>query len=388
MTERLIINPNILIWRREGFNATQEDVARWAGTTVERVEQWESGEIGPSVNQLEKVAKKLLTSMTAFFAEELPPENQKPLVSFRKLFGAEHREPSFALLRQVERAIARRDDLWALLMAEEHRPKPFDLSITMDNVARAVADIREWAQVGVTEFTPAPSTKDHVLNDWIDAIESAGVAVFHVETVEIDELRGLAIKDDRMPIILLNPKDSLRARTFTLLHELAHLGLGQNDWSEEALSASVVTSASGKAESFCNQVAAELMMPEAIVRDFVRQELNGAGASPIQSETDIKRVANAFCASYSMATIRLQTLSLVDSNIAQQFLNALQASELSKSSSSEGGDFYRSNLQRVGRAYARVILDAYQSGLISYATAGQKLNARKRDGVERMRGVL
>ena len=46
--------------------------------------------------------------------------------------------------------------------------------------------------------------------------------------LKIREMRGTALSEQKMPIILVNGKDRGNGRVFTLLHEFCHLALRQS----------------------------------------------------------------------------------------------------------------------------------------------------------------
>ena len=60
-------------------------------------------------------------------------------------------------------------------------------------------------------------------NAWRTRIEDAGVLVFQTTRFSTEEASGFAIAGDILPIVVVNRNDTLTRRTFSLLHELAHL---------------------------------------------------------------------------------------------------------------------------------------------------------------------
>lgn len=98
-------------------------------------------------------------------------------------------------------------------------------------------------------------------------LESAGMLVFRSGVAKgnphrplpLSEFRGFAIADPDVPIVFVNGRDSPAAWVFTLLHEAAHIWIGQSGVSD--VSASTRGKSSGT-EAFCNRVAAEVLTPE------------------------------------------------------------------------------------------------------------------------------
>ncbi|WP_353269088.1 ImmA/IrrE family metallo-endopeptidase [Gemmatimonas sp.] len=105
--------------------------------------------------------------------------------------------------------------------------------------------------------------------------------------------RGLAIADPIAPFVVVNDQDSRAAWSFTLLHEFTHLMLGFSGVSGGGFDRAI--------ERFCNDVASEILLPAAELRDM--QLLSGASDTAI--ERDISLFASERNVSRTMVAYRL-----------------------------------------------------------------------------------
>ena len=75
----------------------------------------------------------------------------------------------------------------------------------------------------------------------------------HHTAIELEVFRGFSIADEIAPFLVINNRDSRAAWTFTLLHEMVHLILGQTGVSGQH--------ADNEIERFCDDVAGEFLLP-------------------------------------------------------------------------------------------------------------------------------
>src|SRR5690606_27716606 len=131
-------------------------------------------------------------------------------------------------------------------------------SMTAQNI---VNDMR-----ALMKLQPHPNrgSWEDYMRDLVLRIETLGILVMRsgmvgnntVRKLNVREFRGFALTDEFAPVIFVNTSDCPEARLFTLIHELAHIWLGQSGISDSEPTNHHQT------EQLCNAVAAEFLVPE------------------------------------------------------------------------------------------------------------------------------
>jgi Zn-dependent peptidase ImmA (M78 family)/DNA-binding XRE family transcriptional regulator len=261
MTARVeaLINPELLVWARQTARLSLDQAAGKAHVTVEKLASWEGGESRPSIPQMRKLCQAYRRPLAIFYLPR-PPTQFEAIRDFRRLPEERRGEMSPALALAVRMARERREVALELLQDLGIEPVTFSLSLTPGEDPEAAAegvmatllpggvDRREWKS-GYDAF-----------NFYRAALESAGVLVFQAEDVDVAEMRGFAIIDPVLPVVVVNIKDAPVARCFSLLHELAHLALREGGLCDLEVGEGLPP---GAMEVFCNRVAGAALVPRA-----------------------------------------------------------------------------------------------------------------------------
>lgn len=333
---------------------------------------WLTGEAQPTLKQLENFARLTYTPIGYFFLPE-PPELEPPVPDFRTLRDEAMLEPSSALLDTLYLCQQRQE--WFRDYARMHGlPRlTFVGSVTLADQAEDVAEaMRQSLSLSIAERKGLPTWMD-ALRQLIAKAEEAGVLVMASSIVgsnshrklNVDEFRGFALADDLAPLVFLNGADSKAAQMFTLAHELAHIWLGESGVSDPEAG----NIPEQGIEKWCNQVAAELLMP----LDELRQVYEPG--SSVAAE--IQRLARLFKVSTLVALRRLFDAGFIDQTTLWQCYRKEVERIRGLERSSGGGDFYRTLGARTGKLFARAILSSTLEGQTLFQDAFRMLGVRK-----------
>lgn len=334
---------------------------------------WLSGEAQPTLKQLEDFARLTHTAFGYFFLPQ-PPALALPVPDFRTLRDEALVEPSSELLDTLYLCQQRQD--WYRDYARVHGLASLAFvgsARTQDPPETVVQRMRETLGLS-TEARRQLSSWTEALRQLIAKAEDTGVMVMASSIVgsnshrklDVGEFRGFVLADDLAPLVFLNGADSKAAQMFTLAHELAHVWLGATGVSDTQ--AGQVPEQ--RTERWCNQVAAELLMP--------LEELRASHQRNAPIPDEIQRLAREFKVSTLVALRRLFDAGFIDQAQLWQHYREEQARLRSlKERSSGGGDFYRSLGARTSKRFARAIVTSTLEGQTLFLDAFRMLGVRK-----------
>src|SRR5258708_6094623 len=365
---RVSVRPRLLEWARERAGLAGEALA----DRFPKLGLWEQEKAQPTMRQLEDSSRARRTHLGYFFLAE-PPEERLAIPDFRTLRDHTIRTPSPDLLETVQAMERRCDWLRDFLIEEGHEPLAFIRSAPeAEKPARLAETIR--TAVGLPEhWADHKHTWEEALRALRAAIDDLGVLVVINGVVgnnthrrlDVAEFRGFVLVDDYAPLIFVNGADGKAAQVFTLAHELVHLWIGQSG----VFNLPRLPPGDFPQEQFCHQVAAELLLPEAVLREIWPQFRGAADR--------FQRVARRFKVSELVAARRAMDLGLIDRETFFEFYDAYEV-DLERKTKKAGGDFWATQDMRVGTRFGTAVVRAAREGRLLYRDAYELTGLRGR----------
>jgi Zn-dependent peptidase ImmA (M78 family) len=317
---------------------------------------------------LEGFAKTTHTPLGFFFLP-FPPDERLPIPHFRTSGNEIQERPSPDLLETVHAMELRQAWMRDFLIEQGQEPLPFVKSATPDIKPTIVANrIRQALSLDEDWANKEKSWAD-ALGAMRKAMEAAGILVTvngiggnntHWK-LDPGEFRGFVLVDEYAPLVFVNGSDGKAAQMFTLAHELAHVFFG----SSAAFDLREMQPADDPIERACNQVAAEFLIPEHVMRSVWPS---------VKDKSDPYQViARQFKVSSIVAARRALDLGLIQKKEFFDFYQKYLADErrtVSRNKEKEGGgDFYRTQNLRVGKRFASAVARAALEGRLLYSEA-------------------
>ncbi len=383
------VNPKILEWARETAAFTLEDAARKLGinesrgvSAINRLLALESGVDIPSRPMLVKMAKQYRRPLLVFYMSSPPPIGDRGK-DFRTL-PAGYSLAENALLDALIRDVRARQSMIrsALEIEDEGEKIPFVGSMRLsDGVNAVVKAIQNTLNASVADFQVQDTPE--LAFAWLrEKVEAAGVFVLlignlgsHHTSIDIEIFRGFALADEVAPFVVINDQDSKAAWSFTLLHEVAHLWLGQSGVSGGRLDATI--------EQFCNEVAGHFLLP---TDELQKLKIND-GADFDTITTRISAFAQERNLSSSMVAYRLHRAGIIRFDTWSQLSNAFRDQWINwrrqnreRARNQDGGpNYFVIRRHRVGTALIRLVRRMVETGTLATTKAGTVLGVKPKN---------
>lgn len=363
---RVQVRPELLRWARERSERGDHTVA----ARFPRLAAWEAGESRPTLKQLEAFARATYVPIGFLFLAE-PPQEAVPIPDLRTIASEPLGRPSPDLLDTIYLCQRRqswyRD--WARSVSED--PRRFVGSASIDSPpAKVAAEMREALGFDLERRRTCP-TWTEALRQFAARADDLGVLVMvsgvvgsnNHRKLDPGEFRGFALADELAPLIFVNGSDTKAAQMFTIAHELAHLWLGKSALSD----AGPASTPSDRVESWCNRVAAELLVPIDVLRREVEERM------PALDAQDLARRFKVSTLVILRRLLDLGRLTRPEFEIAYE----TELERLRSMPRTSGGDFYLTQPVRLSRRFARALVVSTLEGQTLYRDAFRMLGISK-----------
>ena len=361
------INPDIVRWARERSGYTLHEIAKSFKKDIATISNWESGAAAPTYLQLEKLADKYKRPVAMFFFPEPPHETDFVGQLALRSSEIEQLDPSIRIL--LRQARARQLSLMELNMdANPAETKIFrDLHPQLgDSPIELAQQTRVYLGISVETQASWRSARE-ALENWREQVEEKGIFVFR-DAFRDDSVDGFCLIHEQFPVIYLNNSRSSVRQIFSLFHELAHLLLGENGITRG------INPVGEQIEVFCNQFAAELLVPSGDLETRFKDSL--------YDDTAIEELAVYYKVSRPVILLKLVNRGIFTSDDYRQktaqwteeYESRLEGRAGGKSPG--GGNYYNTHAVYLGYRFIELAFSRYHQGQCSIEELADHLNIK------------
>ena len=371
---RVGVRPALLRWARARSGRSAEELQR----RFPKLEAWEVGSVLPTLKQLEDFARATYTPIGYLFLRE-PPDEELPIADLRTMRDVDVGHPSPNLLDTLHLCQQRQD--WYRDEARTAGEPPLEFIGSLDifvDTRAAAASMRDALGFDVEQRRRLKTWTDAV-RQFIEQADTLGILVMVSGVVgsntrrslDPKEFRGFALADSLAPLVFINGADTKAAQMFTLAHEIAHLWLGESGVSNP----DVVNTPDHSVERWCNQVAAELLVPIDLIRD------------EFDADEELTAEANRLARRFKVSTlVVLRRIHDTGGLNRDGFWSAYweELDRLRDRPGSTGGNAIRNVGSRVSKRLARALVVSALEGRTSYTESFRLLGVKKLSTFERV----
>jgi Zn-dependent peptidase ImmA (M78 family)/DNA-binding XRE family transcriptional regulator len=371
MSEALI-TPDVLTWARQRAQISLEQLADNLKVKIDKIQKWENGEKKPTFLQAQKIAKIFQIPFGYLFLQT-PPEEILPIPDLRTFRNEPIRELSPEFKSLLNDIILKQKWYKDYILENDGEEKFFLQQFTINNDKKMI--INNINQVlNLDDCIGKSLEKRTLLNKLTEKIEKLDILVMKNGIVgsnthkplNTSEFRGFAIYDRFAPLIFLNSKDTLTAQIFTLIHELVHLWIG-----ESGVSLLDLNHTDNEIELFCNELAAEILVPKTLLDIQWNKKLN--------FEEHYEELSTIFSVStlvilnklYGLKYISFETYNKytkIENEKFKEFINTKRKAS--------GGDFFKTLKIKNGINFSTALIVSTLEGKTLYKEAATLLNTK------------
>jgi Predicted Zn peptidase len=365
------VEPEIVKWLRTSAGWTIGDVSKRLKTSIETVEAFESGKKAPTLRQLKVLSQAYKRPLAAFLLtkpieEKHLPEDYRMISGKKNVFD----KKTIVVLRKA-RSLQEIGNELSGNIDYQTKPKIEQVNIS-DNPEIIAYNYRNI--FGLSEEKQRKFKTPYEFFNYIrDNLEDMNILIFQF-SMPVEDARGFALTDEYPNVIVVNTKDSIEARLFSLMHEFAHILLGETVIDLPDIS--MITR--NNIESWCNEFASSFLLPIEISISLFDSKRG------VLTET---KTLNGFSRKYkvskAMLLFNMFKLKYITKTDYDDVLERYKPKEIEKIEEKEkrkGGGMPsdRRCLSEVGTKFVSIVANNYDQNYITYTDALNYLSIKSK----------
>ncbi len=367
---KITIKHKILKGLREKRSIPLEVIPDKLGITIQEYQKYETEDVEVDLPFADRISSLFKRNWSIFLLDELPKdtfikqdnrtiENQTPTLHDKTIDAIEDANYIFQFAQGLSThnglQIPKLDDIKDLSPEELGARFRVNSKITIED------------QFNFKNYSEA-------FKKWKLFVENLGIFVSQYPLNIEDKIRAFSISDHDRAVIVLNSLDSQVGRIFSLLHELCHI-LRRNSGICD-----LHYSMSSDTEVFCNKFAASFLVPNDVIKNYVKSN----GIDKIISDISgyAKNLSSRLKVSNLVIYRKFASFGIISDSKYSEFhirsLNDFISIPIRHDDENPGGpNYYTIRKLRNGEAYSNVVLGAYNSGEINAFEAGNALGVKR-----------
>lgn len=370
------VYPHVFKWLRLSSGWSVEDVSTCLKTRVDIVEAIEKGEWQPTLRQLKKLSEAYKRPLATFLLSE--PLDEPPLPKDYRMIPNKKNVFDKKTIYAIRKARSLQEIGDELLRNINDDTKPKIEKVT---TSKRPEDLAAYYRkhFGLDAEIQKNFKNSHAFYNYLrDIFENINILVFQF-SMPIEDARGFVLTDQIPNVIVVNSKDSIEARIFTLMHELGHILLGETVI--DLPDVSILKK--NKIEYWCNQFASSFLLPKLLAKEL----FNSQKRNLTNTET-LNKLSRKYKLSKAMLLYNMFKQDFISQDEFEEILDRYKSSETeaitkgtSKDKEKKGGGIPQDRrcLSEVGNKFVSIVADNYDRNYITYTDALNFLSVKSKN---------
>jgi|SRR3989338_2825887 len=359
------VETSVIKWAFESSGWTKEDFSKRLKITTELLDKWLSGEVKPTLKQLEDFSIVIKRPLAIFFLSE-PPQEPNPPKDFRMLPDRVDKFDKKTLLA-IRRARRLQDISKELSENLDSSLSPKIKFCSVKDDPKKIAEVYR----GEFKFNEEVHRKAkgsyglfHLLRE---LIEDRNILVFQI-SMPLEDARGFALLNGSPALIVVNSRDIIEARIFTLMHEFGHVILNEPGISipENSLFINNID----KVEKWCNDFSSAFLLPEDMAK-----KIFSANKDNLTDSKTLQKLSNTYKLSKAMLLYNMHKLSYISNEYYNEIIDRFKKSQKTEEKSKgtkKGGFGAKADvkcLKEKGDKFVSLVANNIEKGFITHSDA-------------------
>lgn len=373
MTRKSIIaevNSEVLKWLRESSGWTLEEVSKRLSTTVENVRDMEESKKKPTLRQLKVLSTAYKRPLASFLLNA--PKETKPLPKDYRMLpgktGIFDKKTVFAL-RKARRLQEISRELSSNIKYDVKTR--FGKTRLSDN-----PDIegKKYREVFKLDENQKNFRNAYQLFNYLrDILEDMNIIVFQI-SMPVEDARGFTLADEDPTITVVNTKDSIEARIFSIMHEFGHVLLGETVIDIPEISIAT----RNRIELWCNRFSSSLLLPKEMAKELFEKERYN-----LTETKTLDTLSRRYKVSKAMLLVKMRELGYIQKFEMKKVLARYKSKEkVEKDGTKSKGIGIASDkrcLSEMGNKFISLVANNFDKNYITYSDALNYLSIKSKN---------
>lgn len=361
------IEPEVFRWLKNSSGWKDNELAKRLKTTENTIKKIETGEKDPTLRQLRELSTIFKRPIASFMLSKPKAEKPKPK-DYRLLPEKKNQfdKKTLFALRKARHLQSLAKELSLNINYEiKAKLKKAKLSDKPESIASYYRELFEITEEKQRKFRDAYKFFHHLR----DILEELNIYVFQF-SMPVEDARGFVLSDEEPHVIGVNTKDTIEARLFSLMHEFAHILLGESviDMPDPFLSSR------DKIEKWCNEFSASFLLPKSIAINLFESNKNN-----LTSKATLKTISNKYKVSKAMLLVNMNRFNYISNQDLRKILDIKPKEKKDKKSSGGGGiPSDKKRLSEVGNKFVSLVANNFDKEKITYTDALNYLSIKSK----------